>query len=61
MSFITYTLYQILFGSSNQGGYDWVRHVARMGEMRNAYNILIGNPEYKKPLGRLKRTWEDKT
>jgi hypothetical protein len=23
----------------------WVRHVARMGDMRNAYNTLAGNPE----------------
>jgi hypothetical protein len=27
-------------------------HVARIGEMRNAYNILVGNPEGKRPLGR---------
>jgi hypothetical protein len=30
-----------------------------MVEMRNAYNILIGRPEGKKPLGRLRRRWED--
>jgi hypothetical protein len=28
-------------------------HVARMGEMRNGYNILIGKSEGKGPLGRL--------
>jgi hypothetical protein len=28
----------------------WAGHVARMGEMINAYNILVGNPEAKKPL-----------
>jgi hypothetical protein len=27
-------------------------HVARLGEKRNAYRILVGNPEGKKPLGR---------
>jgi hypothetical protein len=27
-------------------------HVACMGEIRNAYNILVGKPEGKKPLGR---------
>jgi hypothetical protein len=27
--------------------------------MRNAYNILVGKPEGKRPLGRLKRRWED--
>jgi hypothetical protein len=30
-----------------------------MGEMRNAYKILVGKPEGKRPLGRLRRRWED--
>jgi hypothetical protein len=30
-----------------------------MGEMRNAYNILVGKPEWKRPLGRARRGWED--
>jgi len=30
-----------------------------MGEMRNSYNILVGKPEGKRPLGRTKRRWED--
>jgi hypothetical protein len=34
-------------------------HVARMGEERNAYRILVGNPEGKRPLGRLRRRWVD--
>jgi hypothetical protein len=33
-------------------------HVACMGEMGNAFNILIGKPEGKRPLGRTKRRWE---
>jgi hypothetical protein len=33
-------------------------HVARMGHMRNAYNILFGKPERKIPLGRPKRRWK---
>jgi hypothetical protein len=38
----------------------WAGHVARMGErMGNAYRILVGNPEGKKPLGRSRRRWED--
>jgi hypothetical protein len=32
----------------------WARHVPRMGEKRNAYRILVGKPEGKKPLGRPK-------
>jgi hypothetical protein len=34
-------------------------HVARMGEKRNAYRILVGNPEGKRPLGRPRRRWVD--
>jgi hypothetical protein len=34
-------------------------HVARMGEERNAYNILVGKPEGKRPLGRPRCRWDD--
>jgi hypothetical protein len=37
----------------------WVGHVARMGEKRNAYRLLVGNPEGKRPLGRPRRRWVD--
>jgi hypothetical protein len=37
----------------------WVEHVARMGEMRNVCNILVGKLEGKRPLGRPRRRWED--
>ncbi|KAJ4450634.1 hypothetical protein ANN_02063 [Periplaneta americana] len=37
----------------------WVGHVARMGEYRNAYGVLVGRPEGKRPLGRPRRRWED--
>jgi hypothetical protein len=30
-----------------------------MGERRNAYRILVGNPEGRKPLGRPRRRWVD--
>jgi hypothetical protein len=30
-----------------------------MGEKMNAYRILVGNPEGKRPLGRPKRRWVD--
>jgi hypothetical protein len=33
--------------------------VARMGETRNAYRILVGKPEGKRPLGRPTRRWVD--
>jgi hypothetical protein len=37
----------------------WVGHIARMEEMKNAYTILVGEPEGKKPLRRPRRRWED--
>jgi hypothetical protein len=37
----------------------WAGHVARMGEERGAYNILVGRPEGRRPLGRPRRRWED--
>jgi hypothetical protein len=35
----------------------WAGHVARMGETRNAYRILMGKPERKRPLRRPRRRW----
>jgi len=35
----------------------WVGHVARMGEERGAYKVLVGKPEGKRPLGRPRRRW----
>jgi hypothetical protein len=37
----------------------WAGHVARMGEGRSVYRVLIGRPERKRPLGRHRRRWED--
>jgi hypothetical protein len=37
----------------------WAGHVARMGETRNAYRILVGKPGGKRPLGRPRRRWVD--
>jgi hypothetical protein len=37
----------------------WTGHVARMGYTRNAYRILVGKPEGKRPLGRPRRRWVD--
>ena len=34
-------------------------HVARMGERRGVYRILVGKPEGKRPLGRPRHRWED--
>jgi hypothetical protein len=36
----------------------WAGHVARMGEGRNGYRVLVGKPEGKRPLERPRRRWE---
>jgi hypothetical protein len=37
----------------------WARHVARMGEGRGAYRVLVGRHEGRRPLGITRRRWED--
>jgi hypothetical protein len=37
----------------------WAGHVARMGEVRNAYSILVRKPEGRRPLGIPRHRWED--
>ena len=37
----------------------WAGHVARMEQLRNAYRVLVGKPDGKRPLGRPRRRWED--
>ena len=34
-------------------------HVARMGESRSVYRVLVGKPEGKRPLGRPRHRWGD--
>jgi len=37
----------------------WAGHVARMGQERGVYRVLVEKPEGKRPLGRPRRRWED--
>jgi hypothetical protein len=37
----------------------WVGHVARMGEGRKVYRVLVGKPKGKRPFERPRRRWED--
>jgi hypothetical protein len=37
----------------------WARHVARMGDGRKVFRVLVGKPEGERPLGRPRRRWED--
>jgi hypothetical protein len=37
----------------------WAGHVARIGEDRVVHRVLVGKPEGKRPLRRLRRRWDD--
>jgi hypothetical protein len=37
----------------------WAGHVARMGEGRGVYRVLVGKPEGRRPLGIPRRRWQD--
>jgi hypothetical protein len=37
----------------------WARHVARMGDGRKVYRVLVGKPEGKRTLVRPRRRWKD--
>jgi hypothetical protein len=37
----------------------WAGHVARMGEKKNMYRLLVGKPERRKPLGSPRHRWID--
>ena len=37
----------------------WAGHVARMGDSRSVYRVLVMKPEGKRPLGRPRSRWED--
>jgi hypothetical protein len=37
----------------------WAGHVARIGEGRGVYRVLVGKPEGRRLLGRPRRRWED--
>jgi hypothetical protein len=56
----TYKYINIVYSSPNiikiikSGRMRWTGHVARMGEKTNAYRILVGKPEGKRPLGKAK-------
>ena len=53
------TAHQILFGRSNREE-RWAGHVARMGDRRGVYRVLVGKHEGKRPLGRPRRRCKGK-
>jgi hypothetical protein len=58
-SFIVCTYHQILLRQIKSRIMRWAWHVARMGEGRNVYRVLVARPEGKRPFGRQRRRWED--
>jgi hypothetical protein len=50
-----------IIGGIKLGNMGWARQVARVGQKRNSYNILVGKPEGKRKTGnsRLRPIWEE--
>jgi hypothetical protein len=63
--FFSFLIYTHLYSSPNiirmikSRRMRWAGHVEQMGATRNAYTILVGKPEGKRPLGRTRRRWVD--
>jgi hypothetical protein len=57
--FIFCTHTKILLGRLKSRRIRWAGHVARMGQERKMYKVLVEKPEGKRPLGRPRRRWED--
>jgi len=36
----------------------WAGHVARMGDTKGVYSVMVGKPEGKRPFGRTRNRWE---
>jgi hypothetical protein len=50
---------QFLLKYHNKMRMRWPGHVARMGEKRSSYRLLVGKPEGRTPLGRPRSRWLD--
>jgi len=48
-----------IFGLLKSRRMRWAGHVARMGEERGVYRVLVGKPEGRRSLGRPRRRWVD--
>jgi hypothetical protein len=55
--FIICTYHQIFIRQAKSGRLRWAGRVARTGEWRNVYRVLVGKPEGKRPLERPRRRW----
>jgi len=48
-----------IFRVIKSGRIRWEGHVARVGERRGVYRVLVEKPEGKRPLGRSRQRWEN--
>jgi hypothetical protein len=55
----THSEYETLIRVMKSRRLRWAEHVARMGDRRSAYRVLVERPEGKRPLGRPCRRWEN--
>jgi hypothetical protein len=58
-NFIICTHSQISLNKTSERAVMWAGHVARMGDEREVYKVLVGKPEGRRPLGKPRRRWED--
>jgi hypothetical protein len=58
-NFVTCALHQILLGWWKSRTMRRAQRVTRIGDIRNAYKILVGKRERKTPIGITRRRWED--
>jgi hypothetical protein len=54
---ILFAMYLIMLSESRR--LRWTGRIARVGERRGEYRVLVGKHEGRRPLGRPRRTWED--
>jgi hypothetical protein len=51
--------FTINYDSTEHSQERWAGYIAQMGAKKNAYRILVGKPEGKRPLERPRRRWTD--
>ena len=58
-SWVSFNIHRSVHGVIKSRRMRWAGPVARMGEERGVYRVLVGKPEGRRPLGRPRRRWVD--
>jgi hypothetical protein len=53
------SIHQIIFRFNKSRRMSWAGNVARLGERKGAYRVLVGKPQAKRPLGRPRHRWDN--